>query len=176
MTLTGLDIEIRIAFKGQAKALKQFRDMLVAPKTQAAGFASAKAAGTPSAEILSKSAGETSVAPTGEALGSGAEDDNGAGVPKAPEAGGIEAEDRQELSADSLTYPPIDEEADDVQSRASESTAGGAPRHPSRSSPTDFGESGSSPAGTAFVPSPMNGGDMDQTLVTGRSPVSGWGL
>lgn len=29
MTLMGRDIEIRIAFKGQAKALKQFRNMLV---------------------------------------------------------------------------------------------------------------------------------------------------
>lgn len=29
VTLMGRDIEIRIAFKGQAKALKQFRNMLV---------------------------------------------------------------------------------------------------------------------------------------------------
>lgn len=29
VTLMGKDIEIRIAFKGQAKALKQFRNMLV---------------------------------------------------------------------------------------------------------------------------------------------------
>lgn len=180
VTLMGLDIEIRIAFKGQAKALKQFRNMLVPARSSTEGAAIAAGAGAPDNGTGSEDDQPPLIAlsASGEAVAS---DD-----PSATGSGPLGVSVLEAAGESSSRGISIEEEGGDVvapllnmdSGRAlvatSEALEGVIPQSSCGvSTPIDSAmENGLSPAGAAFAPSPIGDAEDGPCTPAGAPSVS----